>query len=334
MFRFEHQEYINMLWVIPVLIGIYLIYVYYRRTRISRLGDTHLVRRLVPGLAQLRNHVKAILLFLLIATLIVAYANPQWGNKKEKVTTESSDIYIALDISQSMMAEDVSPNRLERAKRLAQNIVKALKGNRIGIILFAGNAYLQMPLSTDYSAALLFISSANTRQAATQGTAIGEAIDLALRAYEPGKASQRALIILTDGENHEEEVLTKATEASSAGLHIYTVGVGTEEGTFIPYTTQGRELFKRDDDGNPVQSALNLVMIEELAKAGNGKSYLVGQGNEVVTGLQEAIATLEKQEVEQRSFTDFASYFQYLLIFGIILMTVEFIIPERRKTAF
>lgn len=268
---------------------------------------------------------------MVLASMIMAYANPQWGNKKEKIKAKSTDVYIALDISQSMMAEDVSPNRLERAKRLTQNVIQALKGNRIGLILFAGNAYLQMPLSSDYSAAQLFVSSANTGQASTQGTAISEAIDLALRAYEPGKGNQRALIIITDGENHDDEAIAKAREATGEGLHIFTVGIGTIEGSLVPYRVQGREQFKRDENGNPVKSILNIELIEELARAGNGSSFLIGQGNQIVTGIKRDIDLLEKDEVEQRAFTDYTSYFQYFLIFGIIFLIFEFIISDKKS---
>ena len=257
MFRFELANHLMWLWIIPAIIVIYVLYLGIRKKQRAQLGESVLLKKLIPGEVPRRSHIKIGLITAAILTLIVAYANPQWGNKKEKVTARSSDVFIALDISQSMMAEDISPNRLERAKRLSQNLIRALKGNRIGLIYFAGNAYLQMPLSSDYSAAQLFVSSANTRQATTQGTAIGEAISLGLRAYEEGKANQRAMIIITDGENHNEQAINLAREARETGMVIYTIGVGTTEGAFIPFETRSGEQYKRDDDGNPVRSMLN-----------------------------------------------------------------------------
>jgi len=328
MFRFEYTQYLNYLWVVPILVLIYVLYVQYRSRQLASLGEASLLNRLVGGIAPYRAHIRMGLITVAVMSLILAYANPQWGNKKEKVQAKSSDVFVAMDISQSMMAEDVSPNRLERAKRLTQNIVKALRGNRIGLIYFAGSAYLQMPLSNDYSAAQLFLSSANTNQASTQGTAISEAINLALRAYEEGKANQRALVIITDGESHDDDAIQAAKDALERGLKIYTIGVGTTEGAFVPYKTSSGEQYKRDAQGYPVKSALNTDLVKELAIAGGGDSYLIGEGNTIITGIKRAIDQLEKQDVEQRAFTDYASYFQYLLAAGLILLFIEFLLPE------
>ena len=206
-----------------------------------------------------------------------------------------------------------------------------MRGNRIGIILFAGNAYLQMPLSNDASAAEMFISSANTNQATTQGTAIGEAVDLALKAYDEGEAVQRALIIITDGENHDEEALSKVNEAGEVGLNIFTIGVGTEEGSFIPIKTASGNQYKRDDQGELVKSILNPQLVRDLASAGGGKHYFIQEGNEILTDIKRQIDRLEKQEVEQRSFTDYESYFQYLLGLGLIFFIVEFFLSPRSR---
>ncbi len=333
MFRFEHIEYLWFLWTLPIFIGLYLVFWQWRKSQLSQLGKKELLQRLIPGWADKRNHYRFILLLFALLFLIIAYSNPQWGNKKEKVKAKSSDVFIALDISQSMMAEDISPSRLERAKRLMQNVTRALKGNRIGLIFFAGNAYLQMPLSSDYSAAQLFIASANTNQASTQGTAISEAIDLALRAYEPEKNNQRGLIIITDGESHDDDAISKAKEAREKGLNIFTIGVGTSEGAFVPYLNQGRQQYKRDEDGNPVKSSLNTELVNDLANAGGGKSYLIGEGNSIITDLKAKIDLLQKEEVETRAFTDYASYFQYFLIIGLLFLLIEFFIAEQKKMA-
>ncbi len=329
MFRFEYSSALWLLWIIPVLIGIYWLYLLWRGRQQRQLASQELFDRLAIGFSTIRQHYKMLLFLLSILMLIIAYANPQWGNKKEKMKAQSSDVFIALDISQSMMAEDISPNRLERAKRLMQNVTQNLKGNRIGLIFFAGNAYLQMPLSNDYSAAQLFIAAANTNQATTQGTAISEAIDLALRAYEEGKNNQRGLIIITDGESHDDDAIAKAKEASEKGLSIFTIGVGTSEGAFVPYINQGRQQYKRDDSGNPVKSMLNTELVNDLAQAGGGKSYLIGEGNVILTDLKKQIDLLQKQEVETRAFTDYASYFQYFIALGLLFLILEFVIPEQ-----
>ena len=271
------------------------------------------------------------LISVALLSFILALANPQWGNKKEKVMAKSSDVFIALDISQSMMATDISPNRMERAKRLTQNIVRALRGNRLGLILFAGNAYLQMPLSNDYSAAELFVSSANTNQAGTQGTAISEAINLAMRSFEQKKTSQRAMIIITDGESHDDEAVAAAGDAGANGLKIYTIGVGTSEGALVPYLTQAGKQYKKDENNQPVISSLNQELINNLAQSGGGRSYLIGEGNSIITSIKNEVDKLEKEEVEQRAFTDYRSYFQYLIGGGLLLLLIQFLIPDRKE---
>jgi len=326
MFRFEEISYLYLLGVLPVLVFLYFLYIIWVRKDRSKLSEDALFAQLAPGFSWARKYLKFAMLLLCLASLCIGWANPQWGNKKEKVKAKSSDIFVALDISQSMMAEDISPNRLERAKRLAINIVKSLKGNRVGLILFAGNAYLQMPLSSDFAAAQIFIKSANTNQAGTQGTAITEAIDLAQRAFQDDVQFQRALVIITDGENHDEEAIAAAKEARDNGLVIFTVGVGTEEGGFVPYEERGREQYKKDSEGVAVKSKLNLNLLRDLSDAGNGKYYLIQQGEKIVNELKAEIERIEKQEVEQRSFSEYASYFQYFLGFGLLLMLLEYLI--------
>ncbi|MEE9374394.1 MAG: VWA domain-containing protein [Saprospiraceae bacterium] len=331
MFRFENPQHLLLLAIVLLLCLLYLGYSFWQKRNMNVLGKKDLLNRLMPNYSITRQRWKVALSLLSLLFLIGAMANPQWGTKKEKVKAQSSDVFIALDISRSMMAEDISPNRLERAKRLTQNLIKSLRGNRLGIILFAGNAYLQMPLSNDASAAEMFISSANTNQATTQGTAISEAIDLAMKAYDEGEAFQRALIIITDGENHDDEAIAKVKEASEKGLNIFTIGVGTEAGSFIPVKSASGNQYKRDDQGELVKSALNPQLIRDLAKAGGGKHYFIQDGNEILIDLKRQIDRLEKQEVEQRSFSDYESYFQYLLGLGLLFFIIEFFISPKRK---
>ena len=267
-----------------------------------------------------------------LCLLAVSLANPQWGTKKEKVTRKSVDIFVALDISQSMMAEDISPSRLERAKRFAQGLIETLKGDRIGTIIFAGNAYLQVPLTTDYAAAELFIKSANPGMAPTQGTAIVDAIDLAENSFEEENKNHKALIIISDGENHDEEALQRAREANNNGLLIFTVGVGTAEGSFIPVLIGGRADYKRDRTGNPVRSQLNEDMLKDLADAGDGSYFnLLSGSEEVMSALRNGIDRMEKREFEQRVFNEYESYFQYFLIVAILLIVIEFIFSYKKS---
>jgi len=333
MFQFENIEYLYLIITIPVLMLLYYFFRIWIKRESARLSDDKLFKRLSPNYSVVRKNLKFGLLLLSILFLCIAWANPQWGSRKEKVKAKSSDVFIALDISQSMMAEDISPNRLERSKRLAQNVIRSLRGNRIGLIYFAGSAYLQMPLSSDYSAAEIFIQSANTNQAGTQGTAIADAINLALRAFEEDVDYQRALIIITDGENHDSDAMEAARQAKERGLAIFTIGVGTEEGGFVPFVDRGRESYKRDQSGNPIKSILNVQLLKELADNSNGEYFLIQEGNQIINDIKAEVEKIEKQEMEQRSFSEYESYFQYFLALGILLLIIEYLISNKGTTS-
>lgn len=331
MFRFENIEYLYAFGIIPVLVLFFFLMWYARQRAIRKFGDFALMKRLMPQMSKYKHGIKFTILMVALSFMIIGWANPQWGTKKEKVKRKSVDVFIALDISQSMLAEDISPNRLERAKKFSQKLINELKGERIGIIIFAGNAYLQMPLTTDYAAAELFIRSANTRQAPSQGTAISDAIDLAERSFEQDNKHHKALIVITDGENHDQETIERAREANDNGLLIFTVGVGTPEGAYIPTVYAGQRGIKRDKTGNPVRSQLNETMLNDLAKEGDGVYYNLVEGDKVVGVLQERIDKVEKRELEQRSFNEYESYFQYFLGIGLFLMLLEFFVSYRKS---
>ena len=331
MFRFENIEHLYAFAIIPVLVLFFLLMWYARQRAIRQFGDFQLMKRLMPEMSKYKHGIKFAILMVALSFMIIGWANPQWGTKKEKVKRKSVDVFIALDISQSMLAEDISPNRLERAKKFSQKLINELKGERIGIIIFAGNAYLQMPLTTDYAAAELFVRSANIRQAPTQGTAISEAIDLAERSFEQNNKQHKALIIITDGENHDQVAIERAKQANENGLLIFTVGVGTEEGAYIPTIYAGQRGVKRDKTGNPVRSKINELMLNDLASAGEGVYYNLVDGDKVVGVLQERIDKVEKREFEQRSFNEFESYFQYFLAVGFFLILLEFFVSYRKS---
>jgi len=310
--------------------GVFLL----KKRRIAKVGHPSLVARLMPDSSTKRTWIKNALVLLGLLFVLFAASNPQWGTKKEKIKAQSADIFIAFDISQSMMAQDISPSRLERAKRFTEKLIRSLKGDRVGLIYFAGDAYLQMPLTNDYAAAELFVKSANPNLAGTQGTAIDEAIDLAMKAYEEGVKHQRALIIISDGEDHDEDAISMAKEGAEAGLVIYTVGVGTETGAYIPFVNRGRTEFKKDDEGAPVMSKLNIPNLQEIARNGGGEFYLVNQGEDGIKDLKDRLSRLQKREVEQKSFSEYNSYFQWFLGIGFLLLLLEWILPNGLRRIF
>ena len=331
MLRFENPEHLYLLIGIPILLIFFAFVMMLRKRTIQQLGNDHIIKQLMPSKSKYRHLIKFAILIVAFAFLCIAYANPQQGSKREKVKRKSADIFIALDVSHSMLAQDIRPNRMERAKQFMHKLISGLKGERVGTIIFAGNAYLQMPLTTDYSATQLFIKSASPKMVPSQGTAIGEAINMAYDAFEEDNKFHKALIIITDGENHDEAALELAKEVGEEGMLIFTVGVGTPAGGPIPHNTLKSSGYKKDKAGNIVISNLNEVMLTQLASAANGEYYNIAEGNEIIESLAKRIDKLEKQEFEQRSFTEFESYFQYFLAIAILLLIIEFMMAYRRN---
>ncbi len=332
MFKFEYIEHLYAFAIIPVLVMAFLWMWMMRKRAMAKMGDQPLLAQLMPKFSKYKHIVKFVLLSLAMCALVIAWANPQWGTKKEKVSRKSADIFIALDISTSMLAQDIRPNRLERAKQFGMKLINAMKGERIGVIIFAGNAYLQMPLTTDYAAAILFMKSANTQMAPTQGTAITDAIDLAERSFQQDNKHHKALVIITDGENHDQEAIERMQKANSDGLLAFTVGVGTAEGAQIPIDLGGgRRDWKRDETGNPVNTKINENMLRQLASAGDGSYFNLAQGDEVLADLRTKLEKVEKRELEQRSFSEFESYFAYFIALGLLLIIAEFLLSYRKS---
>lgn len=328
MFRFEESFILWFLVLIPLGLLLFYLSTIRKRSQLDKAGDYKIFSRLFPNWSIKREWLKNSLILTAFAFLLISWANPQWGNRKQKVKAKSSDVIIALDISQSMLAQDISPNRMERSKFFLNELVKKLRGDRIGLVFFAGSAYLQMPLTNDYASAETFIKSANTTQAGTQGTVIAEAIEMSQSIFGEDNASQKAIIIISDGENHESEAIAAAREAKSNGTFVFTIGVGTQEGARIPIVERGKRVFKTDKSGNPVTSALNVSMLQDIAEAGGGKYYSLDQTMSALSKLDRDIDKLEKQEVEQRSFTDYNSYFQYFLFLAVILLVIEYFLTN------
>jgi Ca-activated chloride channel family protein len=328
MFQFENTQWLYLLFAVP-LYG--LTQYYLGRTKGQSFGEQDLVDQLIIGRSRFRLRLKRFLVMLALAFLIIALANPQWGTKREKVQSKGSDIILALDISQSMMCEDIAPNRLERAKRFTERMLDRLKGERVGVILFAGSAYLQMPLTTDYAAAKLFIKSANPRLASSQGTAIGDAIALSRKVFGTEDDYHKALIIITDGETHDEGAEEEARQAGGEDMILFFVGVGTEEGGFIPVNNGGRLDYMRDESGEFVKSRLDPNVMKNLANIGDGAYFNVVGGEVILEELDTRIDQLEKKELEQRSFEEFESYFQYFLFLGLALLFISYLFFDQKN---
>ncbi len=323
MFRFEHPEFLRVLWALPVLLLLLVAWRSWRRKAMSQLADPLVADQVVPGFSGWRFWVKSGLLLLALALLAFSWANPQRGAKQQTALQQSADVFIAFDISQSMLAEDLRPSRLVLARIFAQKLVQALAGQRIGLIFFAGEAYVQMPLSTDYDAAISFLTEASPDLMTLQGTAIPAAIARAEESFDPETPAGRALILITDGEDHDEGAVDKAAEAHENGLLIMTVGAGTTAGGPIPWAADGASGYKRDANGDLVRTSLNETLLHDVAQAGGGQAYHISQGDAAVDAIRKSVDALEKREVEVRSYTEFESYYQWLLLPALLLLAAE-----------
>jgi len=331
MIRFAHIEYLYLLLLIPVFIGLYLAWNVWRRKALKRFGEVKTIQVLMPRYSGTKPLLKFIIMLIAFIFFVVGVSDPQVGSRLEKVKREGIDLYLVLDVSNSMLAEDIRPNRLDRAKMAIANLVDRLQGDRIGIVVFAGHAYKQLPLTTDYSAAKLFLSAVDTKIVPSQGTAIGEAINMAVSSFDDSQHN-KAIVVITDGENHEDDAVEAAKVADEKGIKVFTIGMGLPEGAPIPlYDRNGNKLgFKKDRQGKTVITKLNEDMMRRIAAAGGG-SYV--RANNATTGLSKVlddINKIQKQEIETRQFTDYEDRFQVFLALALILLLVELLIANRR----
>ncbi len=304
----------------------------WRKRAIERLGEQSLISQLMPDFSLRKHRTKFLLYALAFASIIIGLANPQIGTKLEKIKRQGIDIIVAVDVSRSMLAEDIQPSRLERSKQLISRLISNMKNDRIGIIVFAGNAFLQMPLTIDYAAAKLFLRTIHPDAVPTQGTAIGEAIELAMETHDQEQKTHKALILISDGENHEEGAKKMAERAVSEGIIIHTLGIGSDDGGPIPIYNNGRKAgHKRDNRGEVVVSKLNQDMLRELAASGKGQYFHIkGARNEIAEVLDQ-LENIEKKDFEDRVFTDYADQFQYFMAIALLLLLAEFFISERKS---
>ena len=330
MFRFEHPYYLYLLIALPLWMLIYVYSAWSKKRAIKKLGDENLVKQLMPDFKLIKQSLKFLLLWLAAFCIIIALANPQMGSKIEKVKRKGIDVFIALDVSKSMMAEDVKPNRLTRAKQAVSNLIDELNNDKVGLITFAGRSYLQMPLTVDYSAAKMFLQNANCDMVPTQGTAIGAAIDQAVESFQTKDKKHKAVIVISDGENHEDDAIESAKAAVNEGAVVYTVGVGSEQGAPIPVYQNGVQTdFKKDENGSIVLSKLNQEAMKEIAEAGKGSYFQLSNSQSELKSLVEKISTMEQKTMDEHLFTDYEDYFQYFLLAAFILLSLEIFVSEK-----
>jgi Ca-activated chloride channel family protein len=332
MIRFAHPEYLYALAVLPVLAILYFWAIRARKHALMQMGNLSMLDRLIPDPAGRKRGLKFAILFCVVGFVILAVANPQIGTKLEEVKREGVDIFIALDVSGSMKCEDIKPNRLENAKREIADMLYKLQNDRIGLVVFGGDSYLQLPLTTDYSAARLMLGAIDVDAVPVPGTAIGSAIKLAQQSFVAGEKKHKVIIVITDGENHEDDAVAAAKEAAGDGVIVHTIGMGTPEGGPIPIYENGVQTgFKKDVDGSIVVTKLDESALREIADAGGGKFLRGNNQQSELDVLSKEILSMDKKEIGAKVVTDYEDRFQYLLAPALLLLILEFFMFERKN---
>jgi len=330
MFNFEEQKLLYFLFLVPILVILFVLMWQVRNKNLEKFGERALVQQLMAGVSRYKNWLKFALLMLSLIALTIGLANPRWGIKRSE--HKKVEIYIALDISESMLAEDIRPNRIQRARQFAKKLLKKLPNERVGLIIFAGNAFLQVPLTTDFLAIEKMIEGANTNMAPIQGTAIAEAIKIGANKFSEGNEQSKAIILITDGENHEQEAINEAVAAYESGVKIYTIGSGTPEGAFIPTIVRGNLQYKKDKTNNLVRSRLNEDLLYRIAENGGGNYYnLQSKDEEIIEVITESISTIDRMAFDTRGYEEYESYFQIFVGIALLLMLIEFLISYRKS---
>jgi Ca-activated chloride channel family protein len=330
MYKFEHTIYFYGFIAVGIFALLALWYFSYRRNKLKKLGDKKLVENLLPYSSNRKRIVKIILFMLGFSSLVLALCNLQTGSKLTEVKREGADLIVCLDVSNSMLAQDLTPNRLERAKYALEKMIDGLEGDRLGLIIFAGEAYVQLPITSDYSAAKLFLSSINTKMVPVQGTNIGAAIGKAIESFGKDEGKNKAIILITDGENHEVDAISAAEEAGKAGIMINTIGIGSESGVPIPYVENGVvKGYRKDKAGQTVVTKLNSEILKLLATKGNGVYVQASQSDLGIRAILNKVDELEKSKIDTKMFTDYEDQFQWFLALALVLFVIEFFISER-----
>lgn len=332
MFRFEEPAYLYLLLLLPVLAVFYLYSNYRRRKAIKEFGDPELLAALMPEVSKYRPDVKFWLVCTALGLFAILLARPQFGSKLETVKRQGVEVMIALDISNSMLAQDVQPSRLAKAKRLVAQLVEKMQNDKVGMIVFAGDAFTQLPITSDYISAKMFLESIDPSLISKQGTAVGAAINLGIKSFTPQEGVGRTLIVITDGENHEGGALEAAKAAAEKGIQVNVLGVGFPEGAPIPIP--GTNEYRKDRNNEVIVTRLNEQMCQEIAKNGKGIYARVDNTNNAQKIIAKEIDKMAKSDVETQVFTEFNEQFQAVAWIILILLLAEMLVLERKNPLF
>jgi Ca-activated chloride channel family protein len=331
MFRFAHIEYLYGLFAILLFVVVFVLHMAWRKKKIALISSPALRSFVLPQLSRSSKWMHFTLFVIAWILLVFGIANPQMGSKLFETKHEGIDLVLAIDVSNSMLAEDIRPNRLERTRLGIQKLIDNLQGDRLGIVIFAGQAFVQLPITTDYAAAKLFSNSMNTNSINEQGTSIGAAIELSLESFDFETPTSKVIIVVTDGEDHEENAIKMAELATEKGVKVFTIGMGSSNGSPIPLYRNGVQLgYLKDAQGNTVVTKLNEDLLVDIANAGNGKYFRATNGAIGLNAILDEINKLEKTELESKIYSDYEDQFIYFLIAALLMLVIEILWPEKR----
>ena len=332
MFRFAHPEYLYALLVVPVLIGLFYYSIFEKSRRLKKIGDKKLLVDLMPEVSHVRPRVKFYLLLTAIILGIFAMAGPQFGAKLQKVKRSGVELMVAVDVSNSMLAEDLTPNRMQRAQQVLSRLIDQLQNDKVGLLVFAGNAYVQMPMTADASSAKMFLKSIHPGMVPLQGTAIGSAIRMSMDLFSADTQAGKSIIVITDGENHEDDAVAVAKIAREKGITVHVLGVGTPQGSPIPI--EGTQSFRRDKQGNIVVTKLNETMCQEIAAAGGGMYVRADNASVAVRALASELEKMSKTDMEEMIYSEYNEQYAVVAWIVFVLLLLEVVLSERKNPLF
>lgn len=333
-FRFANP---HVLWLLVVVLLLVLLYQwgrYMSKKSLSRFGDVNMLRALTDGVSKQKPRMKFVLQVVALVCLIVAGARPQFGSKLQNVKKEGIEVMVCLDISNSMLAEDIAPNRLEKSKRMLSRLLDQMENNQVGLVVFAGDAVVQLPITNDYVSAKMFLESISPENISVQGTAIGAAINLAVRSFTPREESSKAIILITDAENHEDDASGAAAAAFEKGIPTHVIGVGSTQGTVIPDGSGRRNSPRKDSKGNPITTRLDETIARQVAESGHGIYAHADNSNSAINAVIESLNQMQTTELESHVYAEYDDQFIWFVLLAFICMAIDIVLVDRANPMF
>ena len=334
MLRFENIDNFYLLLIIPIILILLFYHKKWRERAIISFGEKRLVHKLIESYSESKENFKNLIIIITIIFLTLALVNPQIGTKMEEVKKEGVDLMIAIDLSNSMLAEDIKPNRLESAKQSISKLIDKLENDRIGLVVFAGEAYVQLPITSDFSAAKLFLSTINTHIITSQGTEIAKAIDLCMQSFDFNNGQEKAIIIITDGENHDEKAIESAKKADEAGVFIHTLGMGLSKGVPIPSYNKDIKIpddYRKDNKGNVVITKINEKLLKEIAKSSKGVYINANNSRTTLDKILEELNKMERKKIGTMIFIQHKDRFQLFISLALVLLFLDLLISNKKN---